>query len=223
MKDKLVIYGTGSFARMMKFYFTEDSNFKVVAFTVDQEYLRDEELDGLPVIPFETITTKYPPEEYCMFVAIGYKKMRNRKLLFDCAMEKGYQLINYVNSNAIVYNDLVCGCNNVIMGNVNIEPGVSIGDNNILWSDTLICHDAKLGSHNYLSPKCLIGGFTVMNDLCFLGNGSSTIDQVVIGLETYLIAGTIMFGNTTPFTKYLGNPGGAFGRTHEKHGIVIER
>lgn len=84
-----------------------------------------------------------------MFIAIGYKEMRNRKVLYDIAKDKGYELANYISSKAIIYDNLEVGENNVIMGNVQIEPFVKIGNNNIFWSDTLICHDTRIKDHNF--------------------------------------------------------------------------
>ncbi len=38
MKNKLVIFGSGDIAQLAHYYFTNDSLYDVVAFTVDSEY-----------------------------------------------------------------------------------------------------------------------------------------------------------------------------------------
>lgn len=223
MKEEVIIYGIGSFAELMNYYLKEDSNYKVCAFTVDKDYINCDSFINLPLIDFENINNLYPPSKYKMFIAIGYKNMRNRKLLFDKAKSKGYELINYISSKSIIYNNLKISENNVIMGNVNIEPFVTIGDNNIIWSDTLIGHNARINSHNYISAKCLIAGDCKIEDLCFIGNGVVMINNLKIRNETYIIAGSTLLKSTEEYCRYIGFPAKIFGSNHKESGIIIER
>lgn len=207
----------------MHFYFSENSPYQVVAFTVDKEFLEENSFCGKPVMAFEHIEVEYPPKLYKMFVAVGYKKMSARKLMFDKAKTKEYSLVNYISPQAIIHNDLQLGENNVIMTNVNIEPFSAIGDNNIIWSDTLLCHDLTLGNHNYFAPKCVISGNVTIENLCFFGSGVILIDHLTVANETYLRAGAVLFQNTQAFTQYAGNPAKIIGKTHEETGIIIQR
>jgi hypothetical protein len=54
---ELIIVGDSVFAQVAYEYFTHDSPYRVVAFTVERAYLRDPLLFGLPVIPLEDIHT----------------------------------------------------------------------------------------------------------------------------------------------------------------------
>ena len=49
----VVIFGTGDYARVAAVYLREDSDYDVVAFTVDAEYVHDQELAGIPVVSFD--------------------------------------------------------------------------------------------------------------------------------------------------------------------------
>ncbi len=220
---KVIIYGIGNFARLIHSYLVYDQNKEVSAFTVDEVYMKDSTFLDLPVCKFEDVELNYPPSEYDMIVVIGYKKMRNRKVMFDKAKAKGYKLINLIHSKAIINNNFIIGENNIIMGNVNIEPFVKIENNNIIWSDTLLGHDLQVGSHNYIAAKCLIAGNSKVGDLCFFGNNISMIDGLLINDETYIISGSNLFANTEKYTKYMGSPAKIFGKQHEKTGIVIRR
>ena len=53
---KLVLVGDSAFAEVAYEYFTHDSEYEVVAFSVEREYLRREELFAVPVVPFEDLT-----------------------------------------------------------------------------------------------------------------------------------------------------------------------
>src|SRR5437667_187409 len=66
---KLVIFGAGDFARVARVYFFKDAGYEVSAFTVDDEYLKQDRLLELPVTPFSSLEDKYPPNRYALFVA----------------------------------------------------------------------------------------------------------------------------------------------------------
>ena len=202
---KLVIYGIGPFAKLLHYYLTNDSDYEVVAFCADEAYIKEKEFCGLPVVAFEEIENIYSPEKYKMLVAVGYSKMRNRKIMFEKAKAKNYVLVNYIHSS-VINHELKLGENNIILAGCVIEPNVEIENNNVIWSMTLLGHDCKIENHNYISAQCLIAGDTKIKNLCFIGNGTTMINRVVIENETYLVAGTNLRKNTKEYGMYMGNP-----------------
>ena len=80
---KLVIVGAGEMGEIAYEYFTEDSEYEVVAFAVESVYRDTDTLRDLPVIEFEKIKEIYPPDHYYVFVAVTYVKLnRARRRLF---------------------------------------------------------------------------------------------------------------------------------------------
>ena len=218
----LLIYGVGPLAKLMHFYFTHDSDYRVVAFTADSQFVMEKTFCGLPVLPFDIVTEKYPPDSVRMFVAIGYRHMRNRQVLFDRAKAKKYVLANYISSRTVRFPDLRIGENNVAMANVQFEPFVTVGDNNLFWSDTLIGHEVSISDHNYVAAKCLISGNCIIEDGCFLANGVVLINALTIKRESHLLPGSVVMQNTQAYHRYMGNPARVIGN-HKEHGIVVER
>ena len=51
---KLVIFGSGDLADIAHYFFSSDSEYEVVAFTLDEEYIKDGVCCGLPVIAFNS-------------------------------------------------------------------------------------------------------------------------------------------------------------------------
>ena len=216
---EVIIYGIGPFSELMHYYLTNDSNYKVVAFCADETYIKEREFCGLPVVAFEDIENIYSPEKYKMLVAVGYSKMRNRKIMFDKAKSKNYALINYIHSS-VINHDVKLGENNIILAGCVIEPNVEIGNNNVIWSMTLLGHDCKIENHNYISAKCLIAGDIKLRNLCFIGNGTTMINGLLIKNETYLIAGTNLRKSTKEYGMYIGNPAKLF--KYNEKGIEIK-
>ena len=98
---RLVIFGIGQIAEVAKYLFTEDSEFAFSGFTVDGDYCDRSEHLGFPVIPFEDVTDRFPPDDFSIFVAMGYgavNKQRTAKVAEVRA--KGYQLASYASSRA---------------------------------------------------------------------------------------------------------------------------
>ena len=86
MSGPLVLVGDSLFAQIAYEYFTHDSPYDVVAFAVEREYRRRDELFGLPVVDFESIAERFPPDEHSAYVALVYTQLnRLRTRLADAA------------------------------------------------------------------------------------------------------------------------------------------
>ena len=76
---KLIIVGSGETGLIAYEYFQYDSEYEVVAFSVNEQYITDSTICDLPVVPFETLEEKCSPNEYEVYVAISSGKLnRNR-------------------------------------------------------------------------------------------------------------------------------------------------
>jgi len=87
---KLIIFGIKNFAEIVHYYFTHDSDYQVVAFTVNCAYIRESTYQSLPVIPFEEVEKFFLPKDFDIFIAIGVQKnnkIREKKIIE--AEEKG--------------------------------------------------------------------------------------------------------------------------------------
>jgi hypothetical protein len=100
VKD-LVIFGASAFADIAHYYFSHDSNHRVVAFTVDGAYLEEPTFKGLPVIPFEELAKTHPPGRVSMFVALGIQKVNHQRAeRVAAAQAAGYRLTSFLSSKA---------------------------------------------------------------------------------------------------------------------------
>src|SRR4051794_20236437 len=66
--QQIIVFGAGEIAELADFYFTHDSRYEVAGFTVDSAYLKATEFRGRPVVAFEDVAEKFPPELYGFFV-----------------------------------------------------------------------------------------------------------------------------------------------------------
>jgi FlaA1/EpsC-like NDP-sugar epimerase len=139
---RLVIFGAGDIARLVRYYFTHDSEHEVVAFTVDQQYLNGESFLELPLVAFEDIETLYPPQDYKMFVALSYAKMNKvQAAKYYQTKQAGYELVSYISNRCSFLTEYGAGENCFILEDNTIQPFVRIGNNVTLWCGNHIGRD----------------------------------------------------------------------------------
>ena len=193
IKKKLVVFGLKVYAEIVWDYFTNDSEYEVVAFTVDKDYLTTDIFCGLPVIPFEEIEAHFPPENFYMHIAIVYGNMnRLREDKYWGAKKKGYTLVNYISSQAFVWHDVHMGDNIFIFENNTVQKSVTLGRGVILWSGNHIAHHSNIGEFTFISSQVALAGFSKIGKNCFIGVNSSMCDQLNIGDFCWIGHGTVI-------------------------------
>jgi sugar O-acyltransferase (sialic acid O-acetyltransferase NeuD family) len=206
MKNKkMIIYGVGRFAEFSAYVFDNDSEFEVVAFCIENNYLKDnnhfeKEILGKPVIAFEKIQDSFKNEKLNLFIAVGNNIIRER--IFTTAKNKDYCLVSYISSKAQYWTNLKIGENCFIGEGSIIQPFTKIGDNSILFSSR-IGHHSTIGDHTLLS-SCLLGGNVKIGKSSFLGLNSTIKENTTIGENNVIgMSSTINFdtGNNEIYTS----------------------
>jgi sugar O-acyltransferase (sialic acid O-acetyltransferase NeuD family) len=196
MSKPLVIFGSAEMAELAKFYFTHDSERKVVAFTVDDAYIKDDQFNGLPLVPFSEMGKRYPAEAYDMHVALSYAKLnRLRQEKYEQAKAAGYTLASFLCSKSATWPDLAIGDNCFILENQTIQPTVRIGNNVIIWSGNHIGHNTNVGDHTYIASHVVISGHCNLGERNFLGVNASVRDFCKIGNDCFIGMGAIITQN----------------------------
>lgn len=195
--EKIVIFGSGDIAQIANYYFKIDSNYKVVAFTVDREFIKQSNFEGLPIIPFDEMLTKYPPSKFKLFIAVSYSNLNKvREKKYYESKEMGYKLVSYVSSRCTYLTPYQHGENCFIFEDNTIQPFVKIGNNVTLWSGNHIGHHSIIHDHNFISSHVVISGHCVINSNSFIGVNSTIGHQVEIGSENIVGAGSIITKST---------------------------
>jgi len=204
---KLVIFGTTEMAALTHFYFSHDTSHEVVAFTVDRDHLKEETLFGVPIIAFEEAESKCPPSEYKMYIAIRYAKLNKlRSEKYYQAKAKGYELVNYISSKAVIWPGLIIGDNCFIAERSTCAPSAIIGNNVIIFHNCNIGHHAVVKDHCYLAPNTVLSDGVTVEEYSFVGANSTVVDNITIARECVVGAGALLLNNTRKKGVYRGNP-----------------
>jgi sugar O-acyltransferase (sialic acid O-acetyltransferase NeuD family) len=206
-RKALVIIGAGEFGEIAYEYFTHDSPYEVAAFAAEQQFLKDDNLYGLPVIPFETLHESYPPSRFDVHVAVTYTQLnRVRARLYRAAKALGYEFASYVSSHAFVWHNAAIGENCFIFENNVIQHHARIGNDVVLWSGNHVGHRAVVRDHCFLSSHVVVSGYCDIGESCFLGVNSTIADNVAVGSDCFIGAGAVVVKDTAAARIYRGNP-----------------
>lgn len=201
---KLIIFGTGDIAELAHYYFTNDSDYEVAAFTVDGQYITEDRFQDLPVIAFEDVAAECPPAEHDFFVALSYSGLNSlRRSKYEAAKEAGYGLASYVSSRASVLNDGRIGENCFILEDNSIQPFATIGNNVTLWSGNHIGHHSTIHDHCFLASHIVVSGGVEIGESTFIGVNATLRDHVKIGEKCLIGAGALILADAEAEGVYM--------------------
>jgi sugar O-acyltransferase (sialic acid O-acetyltransferase NeuD family) len=200
---RIIVFGAGDIARLARFYFRTDSDHEVVAFVVDRAFKNGDTFDGLPLVAFEDVTSRYPPSDYDAFVAVSYAKMNLvRKQKYEAMCAAGYRCVTYVSSRCSYLSETPPGDNCFILEDNTVQPFVTIGKNVTLWSGNHIGHDSTIEDHCFISSHVVVSGHVVVGERSFLGVNSTLRNSITIAPESLIAAGAVVMKNTEPKGVY---------------------
>ena len=202
--ERVVVFGNNQTASHTYFYLTHDSPYEVAGFTVDKEYLNEDTLLGLPVVPFEDVESIFPPNDYKMSVQMTFRKLNSlRAEKYSQAKAKGYQLISHVSSRSTTWPGLVIGDNCFIYENCVVQPFAEIGNNVVIAPGCLIGHHSVIKDHCFLAAHTVVLGSVTVEPYCFLGANSTISNNITIARECIIGAGTFINKSTRERGVYI--------------------
>lgn len=196
-KRNLIIVGDSAFAEIACEYFDADSDYEIVAFSVEKDYLRENRLLGRPVVPFEEIEDLYSPKDHDVFVAVVYTQLnRLRARLANAAKNKGYLLASYISPRAFVWRNVEVGEHCFVFEDNTVQPFVRIGNNVILWSGNHIGHHSVIEDNCFISSHVVVSGFCHIGKNTFLGVNSTLANNIDIGRDNWINPGVTVLKDT---------------------------
>ena len=193
----LIIIGAGETALLAYEYFNYDTSYNVIAFAVNQAFIKEELINNLPVIALENLQDRYPAKSFDLFVAVSSGKLnRDRTALYLKFKDLGYNFASYISSKAFIWHNVEIGENCFILENNTLQPFVKIGNNVTLWSGNHIGHRTVIEDHCFISSQCVISGFCQIGKSSFLGVNCTLEDNVKIANDNFIGAGACVRKDT---------------------------
>ena len=201
----VVIFGASEFAEVACAYLRKHPDYDVRAFTVAREYLTQDALCGFPVVPFEDLPDRYPPDEFGLFIAVGFSALNeNRRAIYERAKALGYRMPTYIHPTVERWEETSIGEACFIFENNVIQPYVSIGNNCVIWSGNHIGHHSMIGDHVFIASHAVISGKCHVGDGCFIGVNATLRDGVAVGEHSLVGAGALVLADAPPRSFFKG-------------------
>ena len=216
VSKKIVLFGTGEFSQEIYLYLKKFSSFQVIAFTIHRQFIKENELFGLPIIPFEEIELQFSPNECSMLICVGFSKMnKKREKIFAEVKQKGYKLENFIHPSTYIWNEIEIGENCIILENNVIRPFVRIGNDVIIENGNIISHHSIIKDHSYITSHVVIAGHVTIESNCYLGINCTIRNRISIARESLIGAGAIILKNTREKEVYSGQTVRLSGKSDE--------
>jgi sugar O-acyltransferase (sialic acid O-acetyltransferase NeuD family) len=200
----VVLFGAGKIAEVLLYLFENHSNRQVIACTIDHKFLDARTWNGMPIVPFENLRETHPPEQYDLFIAIGYQELnRLRSRRCEEARNMGYNLISYIHPESGLPKDCEYGDNCFVMNNVLIHPKVRLGNNVFIWSGAMVGHHSSIGDNCWLTSCCKVSGLVDVGKNCFMAVNSTISHSVKVGADCFIGANSLIVKCTKDKEVYL--------------------
>jgi sugar O-acyltransferase (sialic acid O-acetyltransferase NeuD family) len=198
-----VIVGDSLFAEIAYEYFTHDSPYEVVAFAVERDYRKRDELFDLPVVDFESVAELYAPDRHSVYVALVYTQLnRLRTRLAAAAKELGYSLASYVSSNAFVWRNVELGEHCFVFEENVVQPFVELGNNVVLWSGNHIGHHSRIRDNCFIASHVVVSGSVDIGENSFLGVNATLVNDITIGRDAWIGPDVTLTRDAPPGSVY---------------------
>lgn len=208
MRD-IAIYGAGGLGRevacmLRRINENEGSPWNFVGFFDDGKAVGHDNGYGKTLGGMPELNSYERP--LCIAVAIGNPK--TLKMIVDKISNPNISFPNLLAPNVFFFDraSTKMGKGNIITFGCRLSCNTSIGDFNVLNGSVSLGHDASIGSFNVLMPETRLSGEVKAQDTNLFGGRCFVAQQIKIGNNTTIGAGSIVLRKTKDNSLYLGNP-----------------
>ncbi len=217
-EKKIILAGDSITAEILSAYLVQDERYKVVGFTVDDEFIAQGGIGGHLTVGLSEVVNTFVPDTHCVIMAVGYNDLnRTREALFNRLKSMGYSIETFIHPDALVYTDQPMGEGCVVLPGAVIEPHVRIGVNTMLWSNVTVAHHSSVGDHCWLGAGTVISGQAKVLHNTFIGVNCTVVNDVTVGEFNIVGAGALISRDTKPYSVHLARSAEPFRYSSEDY------
>ena len=106
----------------------------------------------------------------------------------------------------MIASDVLLGKNVIICEGAVLTVNIKIGNHVVININATVGHDAVLEDYASLMPGVHISGYDLLKEGCYLGTGSSVIQNVVVGCWSKIGAGAVVISDIADNSVAVGVP-----------------
>lgn len=208
MKD-IAIYGAGGFGREIACLLnhineSEGIKWNMVGFFDDGKEIGYDNGYGRVIGGISELNNYFKP--LSVVIAIGTPK--TIKHLVERIDNSYIDFPNLIAPNVLFFDRMSTkmGRGNIVTFGCRLSCNTSLGNFNILNGCVSLGHDSSIGDFNVMMPDARISGEVIVQDLNLFGGRSFIAQQIKIGTNTIIGAGSVVLRKTRDNSLYLGSP-----------------
>ena len=204
MTQKIAIVGAGDLGQALAHYVEVIDAYEVSGFLDDT--CLGEERGGIEVIgTIADARRLHAQGRFTGFVmGIGYNHLAVRQKLFQ-ELSQIAEFVSLVHPSAYVDPSASIAPGAVIYPGCIIDAGSRVCENTLLNVGCTVAHDCVIGAHTFFGPAVHLAGFIDIGERCFLGIGTTIIDNITLADDTQTGGGTVVIHDLDA-GLWVGNP-----------------
>ncbi len=199
---KIAIVGAGGFGKEVAFLLERIGTWEITGFYDDSKM--KEEVYGYKVLGSIDSLIKYPTE-LSVVCAIANSLVR-RDIVSKLVDNSNLHFPTIVDPSVICGKENIYGKGNIICARTILTVDITLKDFNIINFSSTIGHDVRIGSFNTIYPSVSISGFVTTGDCVEFGTGTKIIQNLTIGENTVIGAGSVVVRDVPENTLSVGVP-----------------
>lgn len=202
---KIAIIGAAELGKLVAIHAVKDSGYEVLGYYDD--FNQDSAFNELPILgKIDQVLVDYHKKKFdAIFIAIGYNHFSVRANVFGHFKNK-IPFANIIHSSAYVDSSCCLGEGVFILPRVVLDIGVTVGDNVLINTGSIIAHHSCIGAHSFIAPGVHIAGLVNVEEKCFIGIGAIVKDCINIKKSSVVGAGSLVLKDTEENSVSVGVP-----------------
>ena len=205
--NKCIIFGLSCFSDLVANYIEAENQYEIIAYTVNEKYLKSNFYNGKPVIAFEKLPEIFDMSDIYLINTVGYSKMNSiSEKIFEESKKMQFKIGSFISKKAVVYTSKKnIGVGNIILPLSHIGYNVHIGNNNIIFSGVNLTHEIEVGNNNFIASGTTVGGYVKIKNNCFLGMNSTIKNRITLNDKTLVGASAYIHKDSEKNGVYVPN------------------
>jgi sugar O-acyltransferase (sialic acid O-acetyltransferase NeuD family) len=205
-KAKLVLIGGGGHCKSCIDVIEQQGQFEIVGI-LDVPQKQGETILGYKIIGSDDDCEKLHNAGCVFLITVGQIKTASvRKNIFEKLQSIDAEIVSIVSPHAYISKYANIAKGTIVMHNVVVNAGSSVGQNCILNTGCTIEHDAKIGNHTHVSTGVFVNGDCNIGNEVFIGSNTTIINQIAVGNNVVIGAGSVIVKNINNNKIAIGNP-----------------
>jgi sugar O-acyltransferase (sialic acid O-acetyltransferase NeuD family) len=200
----IIIYGAGENGRIV-LDILKCAKKAAIGFIDDNPALKGKEVSKLKVLGGFDYLKNLDKSKDSVIVSFGDNHLRKSKA--DLVKEQGFRLESAIHPRAIVAESVTLGENVIVVAGAVINPDAKIGRCVLINTGATVDHDCIIEEACHIAPGAHLAGGVHVRKLAFIGIGSSVIDDMIIGENSVIGAGSVIIREVPSNATVVGVPG----------------